>query len=354
LAIQTESSILHKEIQALTMMNEELNNALESVEEKHRQEIDEVYQELTSLRNLLTVESQEKSKLLADFAEPMHYQQLYMQLQDDHEHVLQMLQESHMQCQTKEETFQVLQKTYEDSLAENVKLQQQIDQLQHELEKKDQISQELTNQLTITTTNVEDHVQILSERESFIKQTTQQMIELKRSLSEYEHQHHALSLSLQDYDTVKEKYKQQNEKLDFLEKEIQHKHLELIAMKSNEESQKLTITRLESLIHEQQHFIGDLNQCIAQHEDFKMKHTEVSMQLVILQDECSRLKMEREQQEREIQRMKSFIESMEEDRKIRIKDHEQHLLEKAMEVEKLKNQVNKGYSDADSLVSAVF
>ena len=350
MAAQTESSILHKEIQALTAMNEELNNALENLEEKHREEIDFAYQEIATLRNLLDSSTQEKQKLLDECADPLQVRRELNHLKDDQESILQMLQDMQRKLSEKEQQNQDLQHLYEESLSTNEALKESVHQMNNELEKKESAYKELSNQFSLTSNSLGDNLQELSQRESLLMQSTNQIMDLKRELSASQSQLQQVQLMIQDYEVVKAKCKGQEERIDLLEKELHHSKLDFIAAKASEESHKLTVTRLESLVNEQQQFVTELNQRLAANEDFKIKFTDISMQMLIVQDEFSRCKIERDGQEREVTRLKALMESIEEDRKIRIKDHESHLLEKAMEIEKLRNQLNKGYADADSLV----
>jgi hypothetical protein len=337
----------------LTAMNNELNNAIEQIEDQHRYALELAYQECASLRQERDHLVEQKTSLEIEFSDPLRLKVERDALKDDNESLLSMLRDLQISAQQSKDSFRASEEqlSSQQNLIESLTLE--VQNISAKLESKEAAWNDLTNEYHSTTSSLGENIVSLSEKETALQRSLQQVIETKRELALAQQTIQQLQLSVQELESFKVQNKYAEERIELLDKELQQSRLETMSSKTSEDSYRLSVSRLESLVSEQQLFITELNNRLQQSEDYKSLCAEKDMQFVVSQDELARLQMEKENIEKECNRLRSHCDRLEEE-KIQVKrDSDRYICEKASEVDRLKGQLEKSKSDNESMVSVI-
>lgn len=335
-------------------MNNELNGALEHLEERHRVDMEAACAEIAAARTEVLSISAERDKLLADLAEPMKWKQERDSLKDDQESLLSMIKDLRGQldeCETERYSLSEKAKKSESLAAEQAN---EIEKLLKRDKEREIAWSELSAQFSLVSNNLTEKRRELAEKDSLLQKERQNLAEIKQELTRALQTMQTQQLSLQDFESCKLFSKGQSERLELLERDLQQTRIDLASARAGEDAHKHTIARLESLVSEQQAFALDLNSKLIERESEREKLTATTMQLLCVQEELSRLSIEKETAERERDRLKTQVASWEDDRRERSKDHERHLIDKTNELERTRAMLTKVQGDAEGLVSSSF
>lgn len=143
----------------------------------------------------------------------------------------------------------------------------------------------------------------------------------------------------------------QRDKYSMIEKELMQSRTVLEVTRTGEESSKLTISRLERLVNEQQELIRELSQRITAADQTDTQYNNLNVQYLSSQEEIAKFRLERDAQDREIQRWKAALESLKADVASKARDSEDILKAKQNSISDLQSQVAHLITDGDKAVS---
>jgi hypothetical protein len=360
---QQNESMRLREIQALAALNDELNAALESSEEGRRCEQEDFARQIAQLQEAL------------ERNEAVHQQE--SERDDELTSRLQAVEEELRQAKEDALASKEIQRTQNQLMGD---YHQQITELTERIRGGAGYVdvQQLEEIVSLARSEVSDLHGALEERERM-----QKVIEMQRDTMQQALEDRAEEVALKEKqlveaalarESVQLQLKMSNAKVDAmleelgqqpdfalregqlldkvhgLERELQRAAVDAIAFRGSEESYKLSVVRLESLVREQQAFVDDMSRQLLQAGDLKKLNADLTAQLNASREDCTRLDMEKEKISRALTDAKNDLTRSAQDRRDETARHDQQVDSLRSENATLQSQLKKATADETHLV----
>eukprot|EP01039_Chlorochromonas_danica_P008402 gene8402-9261_t len=337
-------AVLHQEIQALAMMNDQLNNALEESEKLRHEEAKAAVEQIAKLKSMLLVLDNEKDEFIRSnqsaFEELGHLRQVTR----EKDSLAKTVKEMKEKYDEMEEELAVL-RDIKDKTRDKERA------LQFDLSQKEEQIEELKAQLANTSVSLIRKIEESNERDLLAISATSAKAEAESMLTNLRDQVHMLEGKLREMDVLKGDIVTKDNRIASLITELESARSEIVSGQRGEESNKSTITRLESLVREQQLFIQELSQQVEQERLRKQQLADSNMQHLGALDELAKMKIEKGDLEREKMRLKDMMLSLEKEKEAQEEKHSDLILQHKQEIENRQQEISKILDDKERLVS---
>lgn len=345
------AELLQAEVQALTLMNDQLNEALEASESMHRKEVESVYAEMLRLQSHLREVQEEKEFFIATNTEAMAqvFQMQAIQKEKDQVTV------DYAELQKKYDALQE-QNSIADSVKQSLISDQQasldkVRSLEESLSRKDEELLVLNKKLISTSEALMQKTEELYAREQDGTNRLHELAEVGTEMNILHEKVRVLEEVEMKYKDLQLAFQSKCDRIVNLEADLQQCRISIKGFQANDETHSVTVTRLESLIKEQQSFASELSAQLQIERKRKEELADMQAQHISLLEELHRVKGEKSELERELVRQKTSFSSLEKEFD-KVKDeYDEKFNKKNAELQSKRKELEMHVMDMEHLVS---
>jgi hypothetical protein len=337
-------SLLTNEIQALTAMNDELNNAIEENDSLHQEERQSIVQKLSQLQEVNDKLVREKQQYLSENRD-------YFDLSNKHQALQEKLNAQHKEYQLLQDEKlhwmqdkQALNNEKQQYLLQQEKFQQEIITLQLQNEKK---QQELTAQHD-TIIQLQHTVQghLIQNQ-----QHAESITAMKKENFQLSHDKSQLEKKVKSYEKELTQLQKSQEEMELLHQQIRKYKEDVAHYTKAFELNNLQLKQQESLVAEKRNYIEDLKSQMKNLQTYQVQAEESQVAVKQLEEKLQRANAEIMTTQEDLQRSQKHAKQLEKD-KINLKDEfDSFSQRKQLEANQSREKLAKLQQENDSLVS---
>lgn len=346
-------NLLKSEIEALSAMNDELNAALERSEQLRQEEVTASFNEISRLRLVLEEAMIQKTHLEEENATVITLEEQLRQLKEKNELMTiayESLNKEYEKLQLGYKSSVEIQQQLLKEKTEIVEFNKQQKEASENLQNEIYISQNKQQELIIRLVSLTKQNESLLEENQNLHNLLQQQTNTIESLESSANQLQLVQTSNHD---LNEMINYQKEQIHLLQSEVANKKLDSEARTRTEESNKLTIQRLEHLINEQQQFIQDISNQLSSYKQYKQLYDESQLETIQAKDELQKALLETKQLQQEIDRLLIQVQYHEHEKKQKVIQYDELYANKQKDQHQLKEQLHTLQMEYDHLVSYI-
>ncbi|RYH29264.1 hypothetical protein EON65_09150 [archaeon] len=348
------AELLQTEVQALTLMNDQLNEALEASETMHRHEMETLYAEMLRLQAHLREVEQEKEFFISTNTEAMAQVFQMQTIQSEKDQVMVEYAELQVKYDTLLEQHNQAATVTQRLVSDQQECLDKVKVLEETLLRKDEELLAVNKKFISTSESLMQKTEELLAREQDSTNKLHELAEVGTENNILYEKVRVLEEVEVKYVGLQQELQSKCERIVTLEAELQQCKISIKSFQANEEAHFVTIARLESLIKEQQSFASELSTQLQIERKRKEELADMQVQHISLLEELHKVKGEKGEMDRDLARQKSAFSSLEKEID-RVKDeYEEKINKKNVEIQTKRKELEMHVMDMEHLVRESF